>query len=207
MLDEEGRIWLTDFGLAKRTDDATLSMAGTMLGTPRYMSPEQASASTEKVDHRSDVYSLGATLYELVTGHPVFEGDTPHGILSQILNSSPVPAATWMPSLPRDFNTILMKCLSKQAEDRYATAQDLANDLRALLEGRAIHAKRPSILEQSKHWIRKHKQEVGWSLASIAATFLVFTLSALGFYGWKQLNETQVSFKSDVPSTVVGATK
>ena len=84
ILDDEGRLGLTDFGLAKQMDDVTLSMTGALLGTPRYMSPEQADASTRKLDHRTDIYSLGATLYELVTGQPVFAADTPHGVISQL---------------------------------------------------------------------------------------------------------------------------
>ncbi len=78
MLDDEGIVWLTDFGLAKRADEATLTIAGTLMGTPRYMSPEQAEALRHPVDHRTDIYSLGATLYELATGRPVFESSTPH---------------------------------------------------------------------------------------------------------------------------------
>ncbi|MCA9070226.1 MAG: serine/threonine protein kinase, partial [Planctomycetaceae bacterium] len=91
LLDDEGRIWLTDFGLAKRLDDVTLSKTGALLGTPRYMSPEQAMASKHPVDHRTDIYSLGATLYELMTGRPVFQADSPHQVIHQILHQDPLP--------------------------------------------------------------------------------------------------------------------
>ena len=86
ILGTDGRIWLTDFGLAKRLDDVTLSLSGALLGTPRYMSPEQASAMHQPVDHRTDIYSLGATLYELVTGRPMFESQSPHVVIAQILS-------------------------------------------------------------------------------------------------------------------------
>jgi predicted Ser/Thr protein kinase len=91
LLDRDGRIWLTDFGLAKRHDDVTLSMVGVLLGTPRYMSPEQASAAQHPIDHRTDIYSLGATLYELLTGSPLFMGPSPHNVISQILTLEPRP--------------------------------------------------------------------------------------------------------------------
>ena len=105
ILADDGRIWLTDFGLAKRLDDVTLSMTGAMLGTPRYMSPEQASAAKYPVDHRTDIYSLGATLYELATGQPMFDADSPYGVINQILTtdprrragSAPTCRATWKP--------------------------------------------------------------------------------------------------------------
>jgi serine/threonine protein kinase len=83
ILDPEGRIWLTDFGLAKRAEDVTLSLTGALLGTPRYMSPEQASSLTQPVDHRTDIYSLGATLYELATGQPIFQANSPDKISSR----------------------------------------------------------------------------------------------------------------------------
>ena len=110
LLDDEGRIWLTDFGLAKRLDDVTLSMTGALLGTPRYMSPQEASAARHRLDHRTDVYSLGATLYELLTNRPVFSADTPHEVIAQILNLEPISPRQLTPSLSRDIETILLRC-------------------------------------------------------------------------------------------------
>ena len=102
LLDAEDRVWLTDFGLARRQDDVTLSMTGALMGTPRYMSPEQAGSTARRIDHRTDIYSLGATLYELAVGRPAFTADTPHGVISQIPASSqrrragrPHCTATW----------------------------------------------------------------------------------------------------------------
>ncbi len=136
--DDEGRIWLTDFGLAKQLDDVTLSMTGALLGTPRYMSPEQADATRRKVDHRTDLYSLGATLYELLSGQPVFHADTPHEVLHKILSDDPERLRKHQPAVPRDLETIVMKCLSKDPAERYSTANELVQDLRAFLDNRPI---------------------------------------------------------------------
>ena len=171
ILDPDGRIWLTDFGLAKRMDDVSLSMAGAILGTPRYMSPEQAAATTNPVDHRTDIYSLGATLYELATGRPLFEADSPHAIITQILTTEPPAPRIVCPNLPRDFETIIVKCLAKEPARRYATAQALADDLRAFVEGRAIKARRSTIAERTARWFKQQKRSVGVAAVAVAATF------------------------------------
>lgn len=202
LLDPDGRIWLTDFGLAKRNDDVTLSMAGALLGTPRYMSPEQASASTRQVDHRSDIYSLGATLYELATGKPVFDSLTPHGVISQVLTAQPTPANQVARDIPRDLSTILMKCLAKNAEERYSTAQDMANDLRALLDGRPIQAKRPNLIEQSQQWVRRHRREFGWSVTSVATSALLLLVGSLAWFSWHRLREVRLTLTSPTSSIV-----
>ena len=93
-------------------------MTGALLGTPRYMSPEQASAARHRLDHRTDVYSLGATLYELLTNRPVFSADTPHEVIDQILNLEPIPPRQLTPSLSRDIETILVKRLGKDPGQR-----------------------------------------------------------------------------------------
>lgn len=196
LLDGEQRIWLTDFGLAKQQNDVTLSVAGALLGTPRYMSPEQASASVHSIDHRSDIYSLGATLYELATGHPVFDAQTPHGVIDQILHSQPIPATRFRRHLPKDFNTILMKCLSKDPESRYASASDLASDLRAVLDGRPIRAKQPTIFEQSQRWIREHRSEFVSSIGSVVASLVLLAIVTVGWVGYRRWRETKLSLGS-----------
>jgi predicted Ser/Thr protein kinase len=138
LLDAEGLIWLTDFGLAKRADEATLTLSGALMGTPRYMSPEQAESLRHPIDHRTDLYSLGATLYELATGRPVFDSDTPHGVIAQILTEEPPRPRQSRPDLSPDFETIILTCLAKEPARRYATAQALAEDLRAARDGRPI---------------------------------------------------------------------
>jgi outer membrane protein assembly factor BamB/predicted Ser/Thr protein kinase len=184
LLDKEGTVWLTDFGLAKRIDEVTMTLAGVVLGTPRYMSPEQADAAKHEIDHRTDIYSLGASLYELVTGRPVFVADTPQGVLTQILADEPVPPRQVRPSIPRDFETIVLKCLAKEPSQRYATAQELADDLRALVDGRAIKARRPRLAERAVRWARKQQRSVlVATLAASASVLLVLgTLFGRSWY-------------------------
>ena len=105
LLDNEGVVWLTDFGLAKGPTKSLLTVSGVIMGTPRYMSPEQARAARQPVDHRSDIYSLGASLYELATGQPVFDAESAHGVITQILNTEPVAPRRHLPhpaARPRD---------------------------------------------------------------------------------------------------------
>jgi outer membrane protein assembly factor BamB/predicted Ser/Thr protein kinase len=185
LLDREQRIWLTDFGLAKRHDDVTLSLVGVLLGTPRYMSPEQASAAQQPIDHRTDIYSLGATLYELLTGEPLFTGRSPHNVISQILTLEPRPPRQVRPSLPRDLETILLKCLSKKANGRYHSASDLADDLRAFLDERPIRARRASLLERSARWWRQQKRSVVVTGYTALASMLLMVLALGGYQAWQ----------------------
>lgn len=191
ILDPDGRIWLTDFGLAKRIDDVSLSLAGAILGTPRYMSPEQAAATKNPIDHRTDIYSLGATLYELATGRPLFQGDSPHLVITQILSNEPPSPRAVCPNLHRDFETIILKCLAKEPERRYATAQALADDLRAFVEGRAIRARRSTFIEQTARWFRQQKQSVGVATAAAVAT--IFAIVG-GVIAWQMHEQAHLGY-------------
>ncbi len=176
ILDPQGRIWLTDFGLAKRADDVTLSVAGALLGTPRYMSPEQAAAMSRPVDHRTDIYSLGATLYELATGRPIFQANSAHAVISQIINTEPKAIRAVVPSFPRDLETMILKCLAKEPSQRYQSAGELAEDLRAFLDERPIQARRASLFELASRWARRNPLTA--SLTAALATALVGGLIA-----------------------------
>ena len=200
--DEEGRIWLTDFGLAKRLDDVTLSRTGAVMGTPRYMSPEQAMAAHNKLDHRTDLYSLGATLYELATDKPVFSGESPHNIILQILETEPVPARKLVPSLPRDLDTILMKCLSKDPSRRYASARDLAEDLRAFLDNRPISARRTSVVELAVRWAKKQQRSLVLTTSAVVATLLLVVGATAGSYFWQRSRLAFVKLDTDHPPVV-----
>jgi hypothetical protein len=155
--DDQGQLWVTDFGLARWPADDALTMSGDLLGTLRYMSPEQASARRGLVDHRTDVYSLGATLYELLTLRPVCGGSDHQELLHQILHDEPLPPRRLCKEIPRDLETILLKALGKQVEERYATAQELADDLRRFLDGRPVLARRPALWERAGKWARRHR--------------------------------------------------
>ncbi len=189
ILDADGRIWLTDFGLARRTEDVALSLTGALLGTPRYMSPEQANAANRPIDHRTDLYSLGATLYELATRRPIFDAATSHELIRLILQEEPVAPRRLVPNVPRDLETIILKCVAKEPAQRYASAQALADDLRAFLEGRAINARRPSLPEQAVRWARKHRRSSTVAAVSAAASVAVL---AAGILGWKLYRQTQL---------------
>jgi|GEM_PF-3895252 len=189
IVDKEGRVWLTDFGLARRLVDVGATMTGALLGTPRYMSPEQADLSRVDVDHRSDIYSLGATLYELATGTPPFAGDDPLSVISQIRFEEPPSPRSIRPGISRDLDVVLMKCLAKESSRRYATAEELADDLRAIRDDRPIKAKPTSFLEHTARWVRKH--QVGARTAGVAAiaTLLIGVLAMLGWENWREYNQ------------------
>ena len=197
LLDDENRIWLTDFGLAKRLDDVTLSMTGALLGTPRYMSPEQASAARHRLDHRTDIYSLGATLYELATGQPVFQAETPHQLIQQILSQEPTPPRQLSASLPRDVETILLKCLSKEPNQRYASARALADDLRTVLDGRPIQAQRARLTERGMKWARRHHRSLKLTGASVGATLALVLLVLLSSLWYARRQVVPLSLATD----------
>jgi hypothetical protein len=156
LLDQREQIWVTDFGVAQGTGDAGLTMTGEFLGTLRYVSPEQARARRGIVDHRSDIYSLGATLYELLTLRPLFDGRDQHELLRQIADDEPVPPGAVISSVPTELETIVLKALRKDPGERYATAQELADDLERFLDHRPVLARRPTLLERLRKWVWRH---------------------------------------------------
>ncbi len=132
LIEKNGTVWLADFGLARRDVDVTATVTGALIGTPRFMSPEQVVASRDRSpDHRSDIYSFGATLYEIATGTALFDASTPLDVLQQIRIADPPRPRTVRPGMPRDLEVVLQKCLEKNPAQRYQTADQLAGDLRA----------------------------------------------------------------------------
>ncbi len=179
LLDLRGQLWVTDFGLAQVTGDVGLTITGEMLGTLRYASPEQVLARRGIVDHRSDVYSLGATLYELLTLKPPFDGRDRNILIRQIADEEPVSPRSLVPSIPPELETIVLKSLRKEPADRYATAQEMADDLQRFLDGRPIYARRPTFSERLRAWSRRHPTIVGSGVAALillTAASLVSTL-------------------------------
>ncbi len=156
LLDSRGEIWVADFGLAQVSTDAGLTVTGEVLGTLRYASPEQVLAKRGLVDHRSDIYSLGATLYELLALRPMFDGKDRHELLRQIAVQEPTAPGANVPGLPRELDTIILKAVAKDPHDRYATAHDFAEDLKRFIEDRPVLARRPSLLDRGRKWVRRH---------------------------------------------------
>jgi serine/threonine protein kinase len=162
---------VTDFGLAKWLDQGGLSRTGEMIGTPSYMAPEQA-AGNKEVGPAADVYALGAVLYESLTGRPPFQGDTALSVLMQVANTEPVPPCRLRPGVPRDLETICLKCLEKEPPRRYASAAELADDLGRFLGGQPVRARPVSVIGQSVKLVRRHPLPAGLLalvLASLAA--------------------------------------
>ncbi len=187
MIDSRGRLWITDFGLARTAADGGLTMTGDVLGTLRYMSPEQAMAKHGLVDHRTDVYSLGVTLYEVLTGMQAVGGNDREQILNAITLDEPRPPRALDAAIPHDLETIVLKALEKSAADRYDSAQALAEDLRCFLDDKPIRAKRPRLLQRAKRWSRRHGPAV---LAGAAVLLVALVFTALGgFILWQKEKE------------------
>lgn len=160
LVDSHGSLHVADFGLARMGRDGSLTGTGDLLGTPRYMSPEQASTRHNLVDHRSDVYSLGATLYELLTLEPVVPGSEAAEILRRLADSDPVPPRSVDRNVPRDLETVVLKCLAKDPERRYQSAMELADDLRLFLAGERVRAKPPTLTDRIGRWAGRHWRAV-----------------------------------------------
>jgi len=178
MVDAKGHLWVTDFGLARLRSDSGLTVSGDLLGTLRYMSPEQASGKRVVVDGRTDIYSLGVTLYELATLEPAFEGPDRQELLRRIAEQEPRPPRQLDASIPRDLETMLLKAIAKEPDGRYQTAQDLADDLRRFLDDKPIRAKRPSWAERAAKWVRWHTQVVPWVVLMLILAVVGLAVSA-----------------------------
>jgi len=178
LLSDGDHLWITDFGLARLRGDDGLTMTGDLLGTLRYMSPEQAQAGRNQVDHRTDVYSLGVTLYELVTLQPAFAGGDRHDVLRRIASEEPSAPRRLNPAVPDELEIILLKATAKHPGERYATAQELADDLSRFLEDKPIRARRPSLVQRLRRRLRRHKAVVV-SVGVCAAVMLFLAVAGL----------------------------
>jgi tetratricopeptide (TPR) repeat protein len=173
ILSVDGRIMLADFGLAKTAEEESVTMTGSFLGTLRYVSPEQAMAKRVRVDHRTDIYSLGATMYELLCFHPAFPGSDDKEILGAIISRDPTPPRKVAATVPSELETICLKTLEKSPDSRYDTARALVEDLRRYIEDLPIVAKRPGPIARTRKFVRRHKAGV---IATIAVVLLAIAV-------------------------------
>jgi serine/threonine protein kinase/WD40 repeat protein len=189
LLDMHGTVWVTDFGLAKADDSEGLTQTGDVVGTLRYMAPERFGGQS---DPRSDVYSLGVTLYELLTLRPAFAAADHNQLLQRVLHDEPPRPRRLNPEVPRDLETIVLKAIAKEPRQRYASAAEMAEDLRRFLADRPVRARRASALERLWRWVRRNPA-LAASLGAVALLLVTVAVGASRF-AWstsRQLQETR----------------
>jgi len=178
MITDGDRVLVTDFGLARDLAAATLTASGAIMGTPMYMPPEQAEGKVDELDARSDVYALGASLYEALTGKPVFQGDSVATIIQKVLLEDPYAPRAWAADVPRELEWITLKALRKEKDRRYATAGELRDDLRRFLKGEMVQARPTGIGYKTVRMVRRNR------VASLAIATAVLALAAGGL-AWR----------------------
>jgi serine/threonine protein kinase len=175
LIDAREHLWIADFGLARLPhEDHDLTRTGDLVGTLRYMSPEQVRGERGVVDARTDIYALGVTLYELVTLRPAFDASDRNDLLRRIVDHEPPRPRRLNASIPRDLETVILKAMEKEPSARYSSARELANDLRRFLECQPVAARRPSLVDRAVKWSRRHRAAV---VASIIALFVTLATS------------------------------
>jgi len=191
LLSPEGRLSINDFGLARMLEEPGMTLTGECVGSPLYMSPEQIAAGRAPMDHRTDIYSLGATLYELLTLQPPFPGQAREQILAQIIQKEPRRPRRLKHSIPVDLETICLKALEKDPDRRYQTAGQMADDLRRYANRYAISARRAGPLQQTVKWVRRRPGLA----AAVGCAFLLAALATWSGWqahlSWGQLEEAK----------------
>jgi tRNA A-37 threonylcarbamoyl transferase component Bud32/tetratricopeptide (TPR) repeat protein len=185
LLDSSGKPKITDFGLAKQvdTDSSLATNDGTILGSPSYMPPEQARGDISSMSPRSDLYSLGAILYQMLTARPPFITDRPLDTILQVMNNEPVPPRQLQPGIPVDLETICMKALQKDQSVRYSSCKELAEDLRRFIDGKPILARPISRMERVVRWCKRNPTV---AIPSVAAGFFFVATTFISTWAWQE---------------------
>ncbi|MGP0062475.1 MAG: protein kinase domain-containing protein, partial [Isosphaeraceae bacterium] len=195
LLSADGVPKITDFGLAKRLEsDDNQTNTGDIMGTPSFMAPEQAMGRTKEVGPAADIYALGAILYDALTGRPPLKGETMMETIRMVVNEEPVPPSRLVPRLARDLETICLKCLNKAPEQRYATAEEFAEDLDRYREGKPIKARPISLFGRGIKWSRRHPV----AAASLLLGVLAFLSLAAGLMVYQEKRNSWVLKQNDV---------
>jgi serine/threonine protein kinase len=179
MLSSDGRLSVTDFGLARVLDQPGVTVTGEFVGTPAYMSPEQVTAGRVPLDQRTDIYSLGATLYELLTLRAPFIAEGRDQLLAMVIQKDPPSPRSIDPKVPRDLETVCLQCLEKDPDRRYQSAKELADDLRRYVNRFAVLAKRPGRFTKLRKWVRRNPWLTGAGLAVLLA------IGTAGTFAWQ----------------------
>lgn len=190
--------YVLDFGLARELQPSGLTVTGVVLGTPWYMAPEHARGDAAALDRRADVYSLGATLYQLLTRTLVFDGATVYDVVRQVLENDPVPVRRRNPAVPADLETVVMTCLEKDPARRYDSARALAEDLTRYLDGEPIRAARASVSYRLLKKVRKHRAIFAVSAIAIVIALVLAILGAREHWNAAARAETAQAFGGQV---------
>jgi serine/threonine protein kinase len=194
LLDSADQPHVTDFGLAKKLGvaDSHKTRTGCVLGTPSYMAPEQAAGKIRELGTACDIYGLGALLYELITGRPPFQAETPLDTLLHVLERDPAPPRLLNPNVDRDLEVICLKCLEKDPKDRYASADELAGDLDRYLNGESIHARSFNMLDRLSRTLERNQGAFefrGWGNLVLAFAAIIFVEHFIVFLLWPGENQ------------------
>jgi WD40 repeat protein len=198
----QSAIRITDFGLAKvlRDEAVAATRSGALMGTPRYMAPEQVKKELGEVGPHTDVYALGVILYEMLTGRAPFEGDSEFEVLTRVVADEPPPPSLLRPRVHRDLETVCLKCLAKGPARRYASAAELAGDLRRFLDGEPIRARPAGPVERGLRWCRRHPGRAGLTAAALFALLVV-----LPGWLWYQANLNEARRNERIAHELAGA--
>ncbi len=197
LIDQTGKIWVTDFGLAQiQHADAQLTRSGDHIGTLRYMSPEQAIGDRDVMDHRSDIYSLGVTLYELLTLEPAIRGENYREMLNHVAEQEPIAPRLINASIPQDLDTIIRKAISKEPSQRYTSAQAFADDLQRWLDNKPISAKPPTAWQRLAKWRKRNSMLV--NMAAVLMALMSVALLATTLIVLRQQSETQAALTREI---------